>query len=62
MSDFEEYLQGLEKMQIKLDELPDIDEQTFEFYEKLTDLIDDEYDRVYSLLIKENNKHIPRID
>lgn len=52
-----DYLERLEKIQVELDELPDLDERSLEFYEEIYDRVDEEYDRVQEIA-----KHIPRID
>lgn len=54
------YLNDLEYITEILYDMPIIDEKSFEFYEKICDIIDDEYKRVNEELRKEEIKIIKR--
>ena len=54
------YLKGLDNIQELMDNLPNIDNKSLELYYKLSNEIENEYDRIYKDLFKNEINKIKR--
>lgn len=62
LSNSRDYLICLEKLDDMINELPDLDEESYDFFEKISDLIAEETSRATKILSNEENKRMNSLD
>lgn len=58
ISQLRKYLKGLDNIQELLDNLPNIDNKSLELYYKLSEEIENEYERIYKDLFKKEKRGV----
>lgn len=56
ISQLRKYLKGLDNIQELMDNLPNIDNKSLELYYKLSEEIENEYERIYKDLFKKEKR------